>query len=289
MVLVLASSRPYVSRSVAFGRTSIILALDVSRSMCANDLQPSRLSVAQDAAREFVRDQPKGRHLGLVVFSGFAQVAVAPTTDREALLSAIDGLTTGTGGTAIGAAILKSLNAIAEVNPTVRSVGDVTGVEPAGVPPSDFVADVVVLLTDGANTRGVDPVSVVPFAIERGVRVFTIGVGTTHPADMGCTRQQLGASLSDGAFQTGGASGVISGRAGYVADEETLRSIADRTGGRFYDVEDRGQLGDAFAGLAVDVATKKEDRELSHVFAGVGALLAIGTLVASFRWNTFPS
>ena len=84
-------------RDVPTARTSIILALDVSRSMCATDVDPNRIAAAQKAAQDFVEDLPSGTRLGLVVFSGFAQVAVPPTTDHEVLVAAIDGLTTGTG------------------------------------------------------------------------------------------------------------------------------------------------------------------------------------------------
>ena len=97
--------------------------------MCSTDVEPNRLTVAQDAAREFVENQPKGTRMGLVVFSGFAQLAVPPTTDREALVAAIDGLTTGR-GTAIGSAMLKGLDAIAEVNPTWRR----SATRPDGIP-----------------------------------------------------------------------------------------------------------------------------------------------------------
>src|SRR5207249_7606442 len=96
-VLSVAAARPHMERTVPIGRTSIILALDVSRSMCATDVQPNRFAVAQQAARAFVADQVKGTRTGLVVFSGFAQLVVPPTTDREALLKAIDSLTTARG------------------------------------------------------------------------------------------------------------------------------------------------------------------------------------------------
>src|SRR5689334_13638611 len=109
----IAAARPHVERNVPIARTSVILAVDVSRSMCSTDVRPNRLSVAQDAARQFVENQPKGVRMGLVVFSGFAELGVPATTDRKALLAAIEQLTTGH-GTAIGSAMLKGLDAIAE-------------------------------------------------------------------------------------------------------------------------------------------------------------------------------
>ena len=196
-------------RSVPYARTSVILALDVSRSMCSSDIRPNRLAVAQDAARTFVENQPKGVRMGLVVFSGFAELTVPPTTDRKALAAAIDGLTTGH-GTAIGSAMLKGLDAIAEVNPGVRPVGDAPETEPApaGAKPgtNGFVPDIVVLLTDGANNRGIEPLDAVPYAVERRVRVYPIGFGTTNPAPPACTREQLGGDVFDGGFGGGAGS-----------------------------------------------------------------------------------
>jgi Ca-activated chloride channel homolog len=291
-VLAFASSRPQVVRNVPVGRTSIILALDVSRSMCSSDVLPNRLAVAQDAARQFVEDQAKGTRIGIVVFSGFAQLAVPPTTDKEPLLAAIDGLTTGL-GTAIGSAMLKSLDAIAEVNPKVAPVGDAPIGSPGAAGANGFVSDIVVLLTDGANTRGIKPIDAAPYAVERGVRVFTIGFGTTQPAAMVCTREQMGgAALGDSAFRGGGGfggGGGGGGRSPLVADEATLQAVADETGGLYYRAEDTGQLRQVFADLPKDVEIQKEELEISSVFAGLGALLAAAAIVASIRWSPYPS
>ena len=148
----------------------MILALDVSGSMCATDVEPNRLTAAQAAVRDFVQTQDPSTRIGLVLFSGFAQVAVAPTTDREPLLRAIDSLTTGR-GTTIGAAILKSVDAIAEINPDVAPADPGPASAPvrparrrrlrrcrrdgAGPPPprapGTFAPEIVVLLTDGAQ------------------------------------------------------------------------------------------------------------------------------------------
>src|SRR5215831_15012505 len=116
-----AAARPQMSVKVPLGRTSVILALDVSRSMCATDVQPNRLDVAQQAARSFVKDQVAGTRIGLVAFAGFAELIVPPTTDRQKLTDAIDNLTTAR-GTVIGAAELKAIDAIAAVNPDVAPV-----------------------------------------------------------------------------------------------------------------------------------------------------------------------
>lgn len=122
-LLAVASARPQLTSDVPVAKTTIILALDESGSMCLTDVLPNRLTVAQHAACEFVDAQPKGTQMGLVVFAGYAELAVPPTTDRNALDKALDNLSTSP-GTAIGAAILKSLDAIAEVDPDVQPIGN---------------------------------------------------------------------------------------------------------------------------------------------------------------------
>ncbi|HVH22702.1 MAG TPA: VWA domain-containing protein, partial [Pseudonocardia sp.] len=198
-MLGLAAARPQVRMDVPVSESAVILALDVSGSMCATDVAPNRLSAAQSAVREFVQAQEPSTSIGLVLFSGFAQVAVAPTTDRAPVLRAIDSLTTGR-GTTIGSAILKSVDAIAEINPAVAPTdpgaeagpdrpGPTPPPDPAPQPrdPGTYAPEIVVLLTDGRNTRGVEPVAAAEIAAERGVRVYPIGFGTRNPTSMVCT------------------------------------------------------------------------------------------------------
>jgi Ca-activated chloride channel homolog len=256
-----ASARPQGSVTVPIGRTSIILALDVSRSMCATDVEPNRLAVAQAAAREFVKAQPKGTRIGIVAFAGFAELVVAPTTEKQDLIDAINSFSTGR-GTVIGAAILKSLDAVSSVNPDVAPVGaaddpsvlsgfdpnfgnsDVAPTEPtpkAEPPKEGYVPDIVVLLTDGANTRGIAPADAAKEAASRRVRVYTIGFGTTNPTEMVCTAEQMGGFTGNfgggggaggGGFGGGGGGGDF--RRFLTTDEPTLQSVANATGGTYY-------------------------------------------------------
>ena len=293
VALGLAAGRPHVDRDVPFARTSIILALDVSGSMCATDVKPNRLSVAQEATRRFVDDQPDDVRMGLVVFSGFAELAVPPTIERSELIATIDAVTTGR-GTAIGAAMLKGLDAIAEVNPAVQPVGDVYGLDdaptagatPGGPTPrsGDYVADIIVLLTDGRNTRGIEPLEAVPHAVERRVRVYTIGFGTTQPSERACTREQLGGQVLGGqGFGFGGGFGGF-----LVADAPTLKAVAQRTGGSFHAAEDADQLREVFADLPKEVATQRQPTEITWMLAALGGLLAAAAVAASIRWSPFP-
>lgn len=312
-VLGIASARPQLTQDVPTGRTSIILALDVSRSMCATDVEPNRIGAAQQAARDFVQSLPSGTRMGLVVFSGFAQLSVPPTTDHKALIGAIDGLTTGR-GTAIGAAMLKALDAIAEVNAEVKPVGDVAATagsaggtaaaSPAPVKPpgaGGYIPDIVVLLTDGANTRGIAPLDAVPYAVDRRVRFYTIGFGTTQPASLVCSAEQLGGDDQrgfggggfgggGGGFGGGGFGGGGFGGAGSPlrADNDTLKQIADDTGGQAYSAQDAGQLRKVFTDLPKDVTVQKRNHEVTASFVAFGAVLAAAAIAASIRWSAYP-
>ena len=295
VALAVAFARPHMVRDVPHARTSVVLAMDISGSMCATDVRPNRLAVAQKAARKYVEDQPKGVRMALVVFSGFAELIVPPTTDRKLLTTAIDSLTVGR-GTAIGAAMLKALDAIAGANPAVVPVGDAPE---TGEPPSPatrgaggYTPDIVVLLPDGASNRGIDPLTAVPYAVERGVRVYTIGFGTQFPADRSCSRKQLGGRVFEGRGFGGGGGGFGFGGGGggfrLGADIPTLRAIAKQTGGTYHGAKDADQLGDVFSGLTKDVATQRQPTEITWILAALGALLAAAAVAASIRWSPYP-
>jgi Ca-activated chloride channel homolog len=292
-LLCLAAARPQVRVAVPVAESAVIIALDVSGSMCATDVEPNRLTAAQDAVREFVRDQDPATSIGLVLFAGFAEVAVAPTTDREPVLRAIDGVTTGR-GTTIGAAILKSVDAIAEIDPRVapsdpQPSGTGAAVPPPSPaparPPGTFAPEIVVLLTDGANTRGIEPGDAAQAAAERGVRVYPIGFGTRNPTSMACTAAQLGGRGLEG---MGAGSGPGGGRY-LVADEATLRQVATTTGGEYFAAADAGGLQDVLSNLQETVATQQRDVEVSVWLVGLAALLVAGALGAAARWTVFPA
>lgn len=285
-----AAARPHVSVDVPVSESAVILALDVSGSMCATDVDPNRLSAAQAAVREFVQAQDSTTRIGLVLFSGFAQVAVAPTTEREPLLRAIDSLTTGR-GTTIGAAILKSVDAIAEINPDVApsEPGPAPGAPaPQARPPGTFAPEIVVLLTDGANTRGVQPVEAARTAAERGVRVYPIGFGTRNSTTMVCTAAQLGGRGFEG-FGAGGGGAPVGGRNFLVADEATLREVADITGGEYFAANDAARLQTVLEDLPRTVATQQRDVEVSVGLVGLAIALLLSSVWAAARWTAFPT
>jgi Ca-activated chloride channel family protein len=288
-----AAARPQVSVDVPVSESAVILALDVSRSMCATDVEPNRLTAAQAAVREFVRAQDSTTRIGLVLFSGFAQVAVAPTTDREPLLRAIDTLTTGR-GTTIGAAILKSVDAIAEINP------DVAPSDPAPAPgsapprpprprqPGTFAPEIVVLLTDGANTRGIGPVEAAKVAADRGVRVYPIGFGTRTPTSMVCTADQLGGRGFEGGIGGSGGGSTV-GRSFLFADENTLQEVATVTGGEYFAANDAARLQTVLEDLPRTVAIQHRNVEVSVGLVGLAITLLLSSVWAAARWTAFPT
>ena len=158
-LLILALSRPFANVTVASSRTTVMLALDVSLSMCADDIYPNRLTVAQEAAEGFIDSQEPGTRVGIVAFAGIAQLIVPPTTDRDALLEAVSNLTTAR-ATAVGSAIARSLDALAEVNPDIEPVSVYVNPREGETDPGledSLQPDVIVLLTDGASNRGRAP------------------------------------------------------------------------------------------------------------------------------------
>jgi Ca-activated chloride channel family protein len=307
-VLAIASARPQITRDVPAQRTSIILALDESGSMCSTDVRPDRLAVAQRGARQFINSEPGGTQIGLVLFNVFAELAVPPTTDRGTLDHALNHLTTGP-GTAIGAAILQSLDAVAQVDPQVKPVANSvlgsaatpselggssgsSGSSGAGAKPGSkgYVPEIIVLLTDGANNRGITPLQAVPYAVARRVRIYTIGYGTTHPGPLECTPQQ-GGGFGGGNFGGGGGfgGGGFSGPGSpLVADLPPLKEVSRVTGGKSYTARTASQLSEVFANLSKEVKVQKEHDEVTAEFAIIGALLAVGALAASIRWGAHP-
>jgi Ca-activated chloride channel family protein len=268
---------------VPLNRTSIILALDVSRSMCATDVDPNRLAVAQEAALAFIEGQPAGTQIGIVAFADLAQILVPPTTDKEPLREAIRTLTTSI-GTAIGSATLKAIDAIAEINPDVLPSGLNMRIEgsPAEADGEPYVPDIIVVLTDGANTRGPHPLDAARQAADRRVRVFTIGFGTTTPRAMVCSPAQMGVEVGGGGFGGGGGGGF---RRFLLLDERTLQGVADLTGGTYYRAESAEQLLEVFSSLPAQITLQKQDVELSAGFSALGALLFTSALALSLLWT----
>ncbi len=294
--LVFATARPQAVVSVAKSQTSIILTLDVSRSMCSTDVTPNRLSAAQAAAKKFVDAQPSGTKIGVVAFAGTAQLLVPPTTDGQKLKDAIDSLTTSN-GTLIGNALLTAIDALSKVNsdiaPSTLKLSAADKKRQRFI--SKYVPDIVVLLTDGAATGGVDPIDAAHQAADRRVRIYTIGFGTTNPAPLVCTADQLGADSGPpfgggGGFRPNfGGGGPGGGRRNFLEiDDATLKSVARITGATYSPARSAQQLESVFRNLPRRVETQKEEKELSVYLVALAALLATAAFGLSLWWNRYP-
>lgn len=281
VVLTAGVARPHADLPVPADATTILLAVDVSASMCSTDVAPNRLTAAQKAAREFIRAQDDDVRIGLVTFAGTAGLLVPPTTVKKDLLSAVDGLRTSR-GTAIGLAILASIDAIADGNPDVPPTG--VDVPAAGRGRAGgFRPDAIVVLTDGRNTHGVEPLTAADEAAARRLRVYPIGFGTDRPSPMVCPREQVSGDPSGGDGQ--GFPGGFGGGRFQQIDDGTLREVADRTGGEYFEAADAGSLTEVLLELPGQILVQRRPVEITMWFALVGALLVLAGVALSQWWN----
>lgn len=281
--LTLAMGRPVSVVQVPAGEVTIILAIDVSRSMCSTDIPPNRLQAAMAAAFSFIQRQPPSTLIGIVGFAGFAQLIYPPTSDQEILEDVVASLTTGR-RTAIGSGILESLDAIAEfdqnVAPTVRNPDDP---QPTPVPRGAYAPSIIVLLTDGASNSGPHPLDAAQQAADRGVRVYTIGFGTEQGGMMDCGQGYFGGDpFGSSGIQPFGGGG---GRFRRGIDEETLQRVSDMTGGEYYSAESADELHAVFESLPTSLITRPEITEISFIFAGIGAFLALLAIGLALLWQ----
>ncbi|MCL4559722.1 MAG: VWA domain-containing protein [Chloroflexi bacterium] len=285
--LLVALSRPVTIISVPTDQTTIILAIDVSGSMRSRDIQPSRLAAAEAAALSFVQRQKSTTQIGLVAFSTFSELIQQPTTDQEALQSAIESLILGQ-RTAIGNGILTSLQAISEIDKNIPPpvMDPTTGTEPAPVPHGAYAPDIIVLLTDGASNTGIDPLVAAKEAADRGVRIYTIGFGTAS-GYIPFGGQGIPGGNPFGGNQGFGGNGFGRGFRTPI-DETTLKQIASMTGGAYYTATSANELQSVFNSLPTYLITKHEVSEVSVLFVAAGALLAILAITLSLLWHPLP-
>lgn len=287
--LILALGRPVATVMVPSNKATVILAVDVSRSMCSTDIPPNRLQVAKEAALAFVQNNSSGRQVGIVAFAGFAELIQPPTTNLRDLEAAITYLAPAR-RTAIGSAILRSLDAISEVDDRVAPSELSASADPsnAGEPAQEFVPHIIVLLTDGASNAGPLPITAAQQAAERGVRVYTIGFGTTNnTSPMNCGDEDPFGGGFGSPFGGGGGGGFGGGFRREI-DEETLKQVADMTGGEYYIAESASELQSVFASLPTYVIATRETTEISVFFTAIAALLAILAMLLAFVWHPLP-
>jgi len=280
--LIFTLARPVSIITVPTGQATIILTMDVSQSMRQTDIYPSRLEAAEAAALSFIRQQKASTQIAIVAFAGYAELIQPPTTDQESLELAVRSLTTAR-GTAIGSGILKSIDAIAEIDQSVwPSVRDPSSSEQrTPVPKGAFAPHIIVLLTDGVTTQGPYPLDTAQQAADRGVRVYTIGFGTENGSP----------GFGGGPGPFGGPPPQGQGRGGGFRrgiDEETLKEIAKLTDGEYYAASSADELLKVFQDLPTSLITKHEVMEISVAFAALGALLVVAAMIFSLRLHPLP-
>jgi Ca-activated chloride channel family protein len=283
--LIYALARPVEMITLPASNATIILAIDVSRSMCSTDVLPSRLEAAKDAASKFVVQQKSNTQIGIVAFAGFAALIQPPTTDQKLLLDAIRHLTTAR-RTAIGEGILASLDTLSEIDDRITS--PYADTPPVPWPEGEYAPAIVVLLTDGASNTGMAPLDAAQLSADRGVRVYTIGFGTDHNntiPNCGVSDQspdggqQFGGGGTD-PFNFGGGGGFRR-----EIDEETLKQVANLTGGTYHLASNASELQDVFKNLPVQLITVTQTMEVSVMFAAIGALLITLAVALSIIWH----
>lgn len=280
--LIFALTRPTAEIVVPSNRATIILALDISRSMCSTDIRPNRLIAAQEAAIEFVQSRNEDAQIGIVAFAGFAELIQPPTKDKDLLVNAIANLTPAR-RTAIGSAILRSIDALAEIDSRISPTQLNT---PTPLPNGEFAPHIIVLLTDGSNNAGPTPFNAANEAVARGIRVYTIGFGTvnnTSPMNCGdlfSESDQFGGPGFGLGFGGGGGGGSRR-----ELDEVTLKQVAELTGGAYYAATSARELQNVFRNLPTYLVVTRETTEVSAFFNALGLLLILVAVFLSLRWN----
>ncbi len=274
--MLLAAARPVAVVTLPSNQQTIILAMDVSGSMRATDVQPSRLVAAQNAAKSFLGELPRHVKVGIVAFAGSAQVAQSPTTNREDLVTAIDRFQLQR-ATATGNAIVISLATLfPDAGITLESMqagrerqhGMAIDAERkeqkefTPVAPGSYPSAAIIMLTDGQRTTGVDPMEAAKMAADRGVRVYTVGIGTVDGETIGFEGWSMRVRL----------------------DEETLKAIANKTSAEYFYAGTAHDLRKVYETLSSRLTVEKKETEISALFAMAAAALALLSAGLSLLW-----
>jgi Ca-activated chloride channel family protein len=294
--LCVAVSRPHAATSVIDENATVVLVLDVSGSMHAVDVQPTRLTAAQQALHTFLDEVPSRLKVGLVLFAGEAEVAAPPTTDHDLVSSAIDeaNFFNGFGGTAIGDAIALAVRVGVKSSgtslsgQTTMSAGRQLAAYVAAPKTSSLVS--ILFLSDGHQNRGVlQPLAGAAQARKAGVPVYTVALGTTGSTHLD-PAYGFGGGAGGGGFPGGGGGfGGFTGANSLAPDPKTLGAIARATGGEFFRARTAGALEDAYKSLGSKLGHKRGMREVTDLFAlGAGLLLVLAAALAAFWAPRLP-
>jgi Ca-activated chloride channel homolog len=272
-VLLLAAARPMARLKLPSQAQTIILAMDVSGSMRATDVKPNRITAAQEAAKAFVAALPRNVRIGVVSFAGTAAVVQAPTLSREDVVASIDRFQLQR-ATAIGSGLILSLATLfPDEGIDLSQITGQRAMPPAPgekkdkkpftpVEPGSYDSAAVILLTDGQRTTGPDPIEAAKMAAERGIKVYTVGIGTKNGEIIGFEGWSMRVRL----------------------DEETLKTISTMTRANYFYAGTAEDLKQVYQGLSSRLVVETKETEVSALFAATGALLAVLAAGLSVWW-----
>ncbi len=267
--VLLALARPEMPVTLPRVEGTVVLAFDVSNSMLADDIEPTRIEAAREAARVFVESQPSTVQIGVVAFGNGGLIIQPPTNEQAELVAAIDRVSPQ-GGTSLGQGIFTALNAIAEEPIALDEAGPAAEEAPEELPVieiGDHSSAVILLLTDGENTGGPEPLDVAQLAAEAGVRIYPVGIGSEEGAVLEVEGFNVHTRL----------------------DERALEEIAAVTNGSYYRAADAESLKEIYREVDLQMTIKGERREATSLFAGAGALFfLIGGALAMLWFGRVP-
>ena len=280
--MLVASSRPFAVVTLPSDQQTIMLAMDVSGSMRATDVKPNRLVASQEAAKAFLAELPRNIKVGIVAFAGTASVVQPPTLSREDLVTAIDKFQLQR-GTAIGNGIVVSMAELfpdagidlasmqygrdrqrgVAIDQAAKDIKDGKEKKPfVPVAPGSYTSAAIILLTDGQRTTGVDSMDAAKVAADRGVRIYTVGVGTVDGETIGFEGWSMRVKL----------------------DEETLKGIARNTQAEYFYAGTASDLKKVYESLSSRLTVVKKETEISGILALVAAALALLSAGLSLAW-----
>jgi Ca-activated chloride channel family protein len=270
--LLLATARPLAVITLPSQQETIVLAMDVSGSMRATDVHPNRLVASQEAAKSFIKDLPRTVRVGIVSFAGTAAVVQPPTQSREDLFAAIDRFQLQR-ATAIGSGIVLSLatlfpdagidlSQITGARNMPLAPGEQKKKETPPVPPGSYNSGAIILLTDGQRTTGPDPMDAAKMAADRGVKVYTVGIGTKEGETIGFEGWSMRVRL----------------------DEDTLKGIANLTRAEYFYAGTAVDLKKVYESLSTRLVVERKETEISSLFAAAAAALVVLAAGLSVAW-----
>ncbi len=272
--MIVALARPVALLKAPSEEGTVILTIDVSGSMIATDLQPSRIEAAKAAARAFVERQPSTVQIGVVSFTDTAFVVQAPTSDQQAVIAAINRLQPQR-GTAIGRGLLASLDAIAQSQGTDSNLNSTfednstapISPSPTPMPKGQYAPAIVILLTDGENNMGPDPLEAAQLAADRGIRVYTVGIGSSEGTIVRIQGRAIRTRL----------------------DEDLLKSMSQTTDANYYNAASEQDLQNIYENLSTRLVLKTEKTEISAPVTGIAIILSLlGGFLSLLWFNRLP-